>query len=1038
MTGKNSITGNSKFKMPGRILLCSPYTSILNQAAYDAWHSNDNGPKLFSHSKIEEVIGNLKKTDDETIRFDYEKTFKGKNIPNDSELVIHTTYNQILNISYEELATQDYITIDECHSLSDGIDYRATLIAEVISYLIEFVRRKVDATTKIIFMSGTPNVETHVLQDLLQEYELDHLYQRVIVNKKYKNQPIVNIRHLDTNNGEQRSNAVIEQIHKYYKRGRKVVHIFNYKEKMDKYVREIQSKLDANIKVGLFYSGSKGVCRDNILKGKFGDFDVILTTTYFINGININKDGITEDDFLARESSKQEYGVVIDLGKTHTKINASDAVQAINRFRNRKCYATIFFPKLFRTDHYNTNRKFDYNYAGKIILGINKYNNHLLSVNKNLEAVTKEDKEVDEDIAFLDKIRNNPSQINYHDIRNYQKKTEKIRDIINRLEKKKSIYEDWLCSLDGYHFMTTDAGFLSVIFEGHINEPLPEMTEDQLALENQVIRNFLDNDDALLFLSNQMDIEKRFLVRASNAIKDPFSTKIGNFEAVDIKNNKFIFEGDFHVSHESAINKLIRNHLQFTYWYDPDKVLEILRYLINPEVKLLPITTNSYLKKITSYLKSFKVFKSFNCIDGMNYLIFLDYLADKNLGIIKKISPTYISYTNTNTDVDFKEIWALMQKQKTSYLIEHSHNSKKDYLKEHTKNDELMKKMDLEKLDNQLHRLSIYKPLKYAKTGDIKSYENITIPRILRSDKMILALNDYEYDVEEPENCTYDESKIEFESVWKRLSIRLETYLNSELRANHIHLNTIYNTLKDFIDEKNFQKLSNYINTLLSDSKKNALPVVTEVIQKLKKDLKTINTFLLTACKAVDYNTYKNLKHKIPMKFITQTLFCEEDFQLATINKRFKANLKKINQYDVYNSLFKNSKRYKNSTRLSVHTPKGRVTINSANPETAKISRPVYLVLDDTGKLIYADFSTKETCSFLCSYAYSNNSFEMKDGSIPTKIYNKGIYNPSTFLNDYFANSSDSKTISNYNIKVYYVNLLDYRKFADAKKRKKK
>lgn len=1038
MTGKNSINGNSKFKMPGRILLCSPYTSILNQAAYDDWHSDDNGSKLFSHAKIEEVIGNLKKSDKETVRFDYEKTLKGKDIPKDSELVIHTTYNQILNIPYEELATLDYITIDECHSLSDGLDYRPSLIAKVISYLIEFVRRKEDATTKIIFMSGTPNVETHVVQDLLQEYKLDHLYQRVIVNKKYKNKPAVRLRHFDTNNGEQRSNAVIEQIHEYYKRGIKVVHIFNYKGKMDNYVREIQSKLDADIKVGLFYSGSTGECTDNILEGKFGDFDVILTTTYFINGININKDGITEDDFLAGKSSEQKYGVVIDLGKTHTKINASDAVQAINRFRNRQCHATIFFPKLFRTDHYNTGRKFNYNYAGKMILGINKYNNHLLSVNRNLQEFTMEDKETEEDIALLDQIRNNPSKVHYNDILKYQKRDEKIKDIINRLEKKKCIYEDWLCSLDGYYFMTTDAGFSTAIVEGFINDPLPEMTEDQLALENQVIRNFLDNDTALIFLSNQIDVEKRFLVRASNVIKDPLSTEIGNFQAVDIKNNKFIIEGDFHVSHESAINKLIRYHLQFTYWYGSDKALEILRYLINPHAKLLPISTKSYLKKITSYLKSYKAFKSFNCLDGMNYLKFLDYLADKNLGIIKNVSPTYISYTNTNTDIDFKEIWVLMQKQKTSYVIDHSNNSDKASLKEHTKDEELMKKMDLEKLDHQLDRLSIYKPLKYAKTGDIKSYESMIIPRVLRSDKMMLALNLYEYDVEEPENCTYEESMIEFKSVWKRLSVRLETYLNSELRANHIPLNTIYNSLKDLIDEKNFQNLSNYINTFLNDSKQNALPVVAEVLQKLKKDLKTINTFLLTACKAVDYNTYKNLKHKIPMEFITQTLFCEEDFELATINKKFKANLKEINQYDVYNCLFKNSKRYRNSTRLSVHTPKGRITINSANPETAKITRPVYLVLDDTGKLLYADFSTKETCSFLCSYAYSNNSFEMKDGSIPPRIYNKGIYNPGTFLNDYFANSSDSKTVSNYSIKVYNVNLLDYRKFTDAKKRKKK
>ena len=186
MTGKNSITGNHKYKMPGRILLCSPYTSIINQAVYDTWHSNDKGPKLFSHSNIENFIESLKNSDDETIPFNYEKTLKGKDLPKEEELVVFTTYNQILNITFEELATLEYIVIDESHSLSDGLGYRADIIAEVIHYLIEFIRRKAKAKTKIIFMSGTPNVETHVVQDLLQEYKLDHLYQRVIVNKKYK------------------------------------------------------------------------------------------------------------------------------------------------------------------------------------------------------------------------------------------------------------------------------------------------------------------------------------------------------------------------------------------------------------------------------------------------------------------------------------------------------------------------------------------------------------------------------------------------------------------------------------------------------------------------------------------------------------------------------------------------------------------------------------------------------------------------------------------------------------------------------------
>jgi hypothetical protein len=66
------------------------------------------------------------------------------------------------------------------------------------------------------------------------------------------------------------------------------------------------------------------------------------------------------------------------------------------------------------------------------------------------------------------------------------------------------------------------------------------------------------------------------------------------------------------------------------------------------------------------------------------------------------------------------------------------------------------------------------------------------------------------------------------------------------------------------------------------------------------------------------------------------------------------------------------------------------------------------------------------TCKFLCEYAFTKKRFIMEDGSIPVKIFNKGIYNPLTFKRDYYANSSKSKTVANYTIKIYDVNVKDY------------
>lgn len=50
----------------------------------------------------------------------------------------------------------------------------------------------------------------------------------------------------------------------------------------------------------------------------------------------------------------------------------------------------------------------------------------------------------------------------------------------------------------------------------------------------------------------------------------------------------------------------------------------------------------------------------------------------------------------------------------------------------------------------------------------------------------------------------------------------------------------------------------------------------------------------------------------------------------------------------------------------------------------------------------------------------------MKDGSTPLKVFNKGIYNADTFKRDYYSNSSTNKTIANYSIKTYEVNVDDY------------
>ena len=64
----------------------------------------------------------------------------------------------------------------------------------------------------------------------------------------------------------------------------------------------------------------------------------------------------------------------------------------------------------------------------------------------------------------------------------------------------------------------------------------------------------------------------------------------------------------------------------------------------------------------------------------------------------------------------------------------------------------------------------------------------------------------------------------------------------------------------------------------------------------------------------------------------------------------------------------------------------------------------------------------------------------MKDGSMPKSEFNKGGYNSNTFRRDYYNKSNHGKTLANYSIKIYPINVkyyVDYVKFLTTKTSKK-
>ena len=111
--------------------------------------------------------------------------------------------------------------------------------------------------------------------------------------------------------------------------------------------------------------------------------------------------------------------------------------------------------------------------------------------------------------------------------------------------------------------------------------------------------------------------------------------------------------------------------------------------------------------------------------------------------------------------------------------------------------------------------------------------------------------------------------------------------------------------------------------------------------------------------------------------------------------------------------------------------------IDILSNKPSNVTKPAYVIFDKEGNIIYANFEQKATFKFLCNHAFTKERFKMKDGSIPVKTSNKGIYNPDTFQKDYYVNSSKTKSVSNYIIKIYDVNIKEYVNYVKPQKPKK-
>ena len=1022
-TGKSSLASDPKFKTKGRILILQPYKSIAEQIAKVVWDGEERPDHYFVNSTIVKTINSFKKTINEPIKINYFNTLKDKTLPDSPELVIQTTFNQLLNLTERQMNSFDYIYVDESHTLIDGIDYRADITAGVIFSLVEFIAKNRTSKTKVVFMSGTPNVETHVVKEIMEMYKIGSSFQRIIIDKKYKLAPKIHLTHLDTTESVKRNDAIINQTSIYLKQGRKVCLVFNNKKRMDKYIRKIQTKLTNTIKVGVFYSGSKGDCTDNILNGKFGDYDVVLTTTYFINGINIEKDGLTEKEIKEGKTSTQKYGVILDIGSKHSKINAMEAIQVINRFRNRECYATVFFPPIFKPDSLDSSKGFDYLNAGKIMLGFNTYNYHLLSVNKNVQANLIDEKKEDyeESISLLNEVRKNPIFVSEQEIFESNKRKENERIVVSSIDKKIRIYKTWFYSIDGYYYLAKDAGFSPIIKNQLIEAPLKELTEDEVKVENELIKNFFKDKKSLNFLNTQNEDDIRIVFKSSGKILDPTSTSACNFTAVAEKNRKFTIEGDFHSSYERVINNLKYIYSHFVDWYKPDVALKLIKGLTNPKIDVFPNKASRNFDNILSYFKSCKAALNKNYLQGISYLQGLDSLSRMNLGVLKEVESTYISYTIPNPEVvkTINDNWAKQQYDLINYKLEKSSKLGAQQLKEYFSKQNLIKKTDLKNLTKQLKEISIYTPLKYKSKGVLNNYETIIIPKVMQNKNSQKPYKIEHREFSEPEKSTYNDDHRALELFSKSIYRKLKIAIPKKHRKKDLFIKEIYDTLKTYLKKKDIYQAISFIEKkqeLLNNKSKHKTK---ELLLEFKSKLMKFDAVALSVFKTSEHETYRNITSKKPLPFIQKNFFCDGDFKLENLENyptSLSSSMSKQDLYDVtksFTDLYLKSRNLPNEMR------------------------PLYLVVNNKNKVINANFYLTKACDFLCDYAYKNEGFKLNNGNTPVKNFNKGIYNPSTFKRDYYSGNQKNNRVKNYRIESIDIDVSDYVNYVNSLNKKK-
>jgi len=308
---------------------------------------------------------------------------------------------------------------------------------------------------------------------------------------------------------------------------------------------------------------------------------------------------------------------------------------------------------------------------------------------------------------------------------------------------------------------------------------------------------------------------------------------------------------------------------------------------------------------------------------------------------------------------------SIKMNEKVERIIDQYKRDKKE-LEEYFKNEEAIKSQDLEDLKMQLNYIANYKPMKLDENENALRPEIITIPKILNSELLVSQWGSFDEKHTELKQFSLARNNKELERFKEDFLDKMKTYV--KVRKNPFSVLKTYVEIKNKLMNTEIEDVKSYINSLHINVDKQTLNQMTHTLDKLKTDLSQLDQIFLAALKNAEYMTHKENHTMGIFPFIEDNFFLKKDFRLEDLNDDLKLSLVDKSTTEIYDSLKSNDNTYIKAKR------------HFFDKDTIK---KCYVALDENNNIIFSYFSRLQTIKDLCFYAYKNNPFKLKDGSVP-------------------------------------------------------